>query len=217
MHLFFQQQFYLANAARYPGKETYFYPLKAQLLKRQGHYEGWDLQVLAKICWDCGGKGCDSCDYTGEYSRRVYYLQRWRLGERVYHTPVAEQPEGEPQNTLRDIVQHEPIDPKLGRKALIWLIAKYQPLLLARLWLRLKWYQLTGYRSYGYNRVEIDCAGGWRYLVVLASLFTGWQVFDFRKNYIAIGRKKWNPAMEHFKWVLEAWLPKSERWDDIPF
>lgn len=204
MHLFFQQQFYLANAARYPGKEAYFHPLKAQLLKREGHYEGWDLQLLVKTCWDCNAKGCDSCDYTGEYSRRVYYLERWRLGERVYHTPVALQPEGEPHSRITSIVQHEPVDPKLGRKALIWLMVRYQPLLLARLWVQLKWYQLTERRSGGYHRVEIDCVGSWRYWVAAASLFTGWHVFDVRKKYIVIGRKKWNPAMEHFRWVLKA-------------
>lgn len=150
MLTFLQYQFYLANAADYKGKQQFFYPLKHRLLQRHAISDGWDLQTITKRCWNCGGTGkhwtgeeCYRCDGTGIYSQRTHFLQRWKLGDRVYHCPVEERPDGEPYGEIEGRIEHhsEHIDGALGRKALIWLMVRYQPVVLLKIWVQFQRYR----------------------------------------------------------------------------
>jgi hypothetical protein len=136
---FFQDCLYLANAGDYLGKRRVFYPLKAHILRRHGTYDGWDLQLLTQYCWRCDGTGedpyyfdetCCRCDGSGIWNQSEYWLERWQVGDRVFHCPVDERPEGAPRNMLTRRVTHARVDQRAAKRALFWLLLRFAPLTL---------------------------------------------------------------------------------------
>jgi hypothetical protein len=127
-----RELFHLANSATYPEKWDIFYPLKDELLRKYGIPDGWDLQVIKNECWDCNGTGecffdqsdCYACDGTGIYSQRSVRLDRYRLGDRVYHIPQAAgiEPSGY-KNKIEGLVRHEAVSKEIGWTACQSLLA----------------------------------------------------------------------------------------------
>jgi hypothetical protein len=109
MNKLFQYLFHLANSANYPQKHELFYPLKKQLLRTHAIADGWDLQKIERGCWTCNGAGksewhdydeCPSCEGTGIYDINHHCLLRFKLGDRIYHTPTDDRPGGEPNSQI---------------------------------------------------------------------------------------------------------------------
>ena len=208
---FFQHQFYLANAAEYPGKKPFFYDLKRSLLQRHGYHDGWDLQEIVYECWNCGGTGedkygdyCNKCE-DGVYAIRQFYLERWVLGSRVYHVPILEKPNTKPWNKVEGRIKHEAIARDVGRNALWILMARYQPVLLAKLYRGL-WRSVLSYRMNRLHQDFIFCQGWIRYAIAVASIFSGWIPMSIRVYGVQIVRKTEHPAsVAHLVWLRDAW------------
>lgn len=130
-------------------KQRHFYPFKDRFLRRFGFFDGYDKQVLIKECWACSGtgdvcthcnssRGCTYCPYpvcgkcggSGEYSKRVFWLERRHIYGRVFHIPVNanELPvlTNPPVNVYSEKIQHEEVDPIEARKAALKLILVYE-------------------------------------------------------------------------------------------
>jgi len=79
-----------------------FYPVKTRVLRKYGKFDGYDIQRIHDLCWSCDGTGrwhywyddggdwCWKCNGTGTYRLAWHLLERWRLGEHVFHHPVWE-------------------------------------------------------------------------------------------------------------------------------
>ena len=79
------------RANRKPGDKTGFYQLKDVILKAFGNPDGFDRQLIEHGCWGesymgCGPQ-CMKCCGTGVYQRTCVRLDRFRLGEFVFHQP----------------------------------------------------------------------------------------------------------------------------------
>ncbi|GEM_PF-5562974 len=110
--------FRIANASGSQWTRLLFYEFKNNFLDRHGVPDGWDLQVLDKQCWTCGGTGkfagwddCWDCGATGIYRRVRVVLWRYRLGGDVYHCPDFTGPDGwldltEQMNFPRETIEH---------------------------------------------------------------------------------------------------------------
>jgi hypothetical protein len=230
---FLKQQLYLANAADYRGKQEFFYPLKHKLLQEKAKYEGWENQKIIKVCWcsDYHDDGCNRCNFTGIYSERTYYLQRWNLDDHIYHVPVNEKPEGEALNQIQGKITHCHVSKEEGRQALIWLMLRYQPFLLLKLWLGLKqrefvYYLKVAWWDKNYIYTSYLMFPDWfiqfnldKILIAFAVLFTGYYPLNFRKDGFYIGKPKRNDkAFQHFLWMLQPWIKKDKRIiDEMPF
>lgn len=122
----------LANAGSYPYKLK-FYQVKDFILERYGIPDGYDLQILEDACYNCDGAGCWRCD-KGVWSRRQWYLLRFKLGRHVFHQPVGFLPaQYDRQKDLRETIKgricHAPVDYRLAERAAFRLMRKYQPIL----------------------------------------------------------------------------------------
>ena len=221
---FFQDHFFKANASDYARKQKYFYPLKHKLLHRFGKPDGCDRQIITKTCWDCGGTGqwnklndCTKCDGTGIYYQKTHYLERYILGNRVYHIPV-EYPSSMWKNTILGLVKHEYIEPSLAEKSLHILILRYEfmlavsellNLLLNKLLDRLvaRYYRFYGKKGdwFSWHRPYFQCQGYKKYIFGLASLFAGYIPHHFYEDRFVLIRKERNQIFYHLQWVLEAW------------
>ncbi len=223
---FFQDKLYLANAgAGYNGKVDLFYPLKSRLLQKYGRYKGWQKQTITHECWTCSGGSyylgyeCDRCGGTGIYSRNTHFLKVWQLGDRLYHTPVNEQlPEAEFIGEVSGKIKHEYIESKVGQNALIWLLARYRPLLPVRLYL-----QMAGLRLYQkywqcwWSRT-MHVSGWRRWIAIVAAAFAGYHPSGIFDDRIRFGSK--HDTYEHYLhlcWVLNAWNITDPDASDIPF
>jgi hypothetical protein len=143
-----------ANAGYYPEKD-YFYRFKDRFLRQHGRADGWDRQIITKLCHRCGGKGywtqcticgyygpCDLCWHTvplekhvcgrcddGIYARNIYYLERFILGDTVFHIP-ARIPENDPPvplfvSTITGNIAHAHVDEHEARPAAFRLFKIY--------------------------------------------------------------------------------------------
>jgi hypothetical protein len=132
MNAHLRELFHLANSATYPEKRDIFYPLKHELLRKYGIPDGWDLQIINNKCWDCNGSGecfydqsdCYACDGTGIYSQCSIRLDRYRLGDRVYHIPQSTgiEPSGY-KNKIEGLIRHETVSKEIGWTACQSLLA----------------------------------------------------------------------------------------------
>jgi hypothetical protein len=151
-----------ANAGDYPEKD-YFYRFKDRILRRHGRPDGWDRQIITKLCYRCGGKGywtqcsicayngpcdlcwhtaprekrtCDRCD-DGIYSRHIYYLERFILGDTVFHI-LARIPENDPPvplfvSTIEGRIAHAHVDEHEARMAAFRLFKIYDQEILRQM------------------------------------------------------------------------------------
>jgi hypothetical protein len=108
--------FWLANCN---GNQA-FYAFKKRFLKRFSFQDGWDMQTIEKECWSCDGTGiygedqiCRKCGGYGIYRTSEIWLQRWPLGDKVYHIPEFCSPTHEerkqtnsPRNHIEGKIKH---------------------------------------------------------------------------------------------------------------
>lgn len=117
MNKYLQKLFAICNSGAYPERKEYFYPVKTKLLKKHGIADGYDLQVIQQPCWTCDGTGfdewhdgeqCEDCDGTGIYRTDKIVLARYKLGGRLYHSPVDIAVEKvAPKHTFDNYIRHE--------------------------------------------------------------------------------------------------------------
>lgn len=214
---FLRKQLYLANAANYPGKREYFYPLKNKLIRKYGKYDGYDVQRINKTCWHCGGSGidpydeddsCHKCDGTGIYDTKIVYLERYLIkGDNyVYHSPRDNwvTPKGEKKSVIEGLVKHEPIPEKLGIRACKLLMWRHQPFKLLTLEICL----LVKRTTYRWHSVYFPARSFQSKLIIsFLALFAGWFPTDWYSDEIAVSKpaSERDKAILHLKWVLRAW------------
>ena len=156
MHSFFQGQLLIANrGARALGEQTQsFYKLKTELLKRFAVLDGWDHQLVVKICWNCNGTGeepyeldyindepvtCNRCYGDGEYKRVEWCLLRYRLGQAIFHCPVpiSEAPAGSPRTQVGYLRSDQSsVRPEEATAAYLCLLLRYRPKMLLEMFLK---------------------------------------------------------------------------------
>lgn len=72
-----------------------FYPIKSAILKTWGRADGFDRQLIEYQCWGKTGyyngyycnPYCEKCNGTGAYDRVCIRLDRYRLGDSLFHIP----------------------------------------------------------------------------------------------------------------------------------
>ena len=132
----------LANAASYPEKHFWFYPLKSKILRDHAIMDGFDLQIITKKCW-CGDgiwrgrddtlpkvhwQQCHKCSGTGIYLEKKVLLERWLINGVILHCPSTFIPNAELhkfKETFEGLIQHPPVDEKTGRRAMQRLLLRY--------------------------------------------------------------------------------------------
>lgn len=89
---------HVANSRPPVLREQSFYQLKSDLLHRFAEPDGYDIQRIIKTCYACKGTGiydhryygrmrCNRC-WSGIYQDSLIKLDRWRLGDYVFHEPI---------------------------------------------------------------------------------------------------------------------------------
>jgi len=153
-----------ANAGTYAEKQDWFYPFKAALLKKHAAEDGYDLQIIKKTCWTCHGSGkanvCNSCSYnggcdncwhpssiigkevscpkcngTGIYSRKEYWLKRYKIGNAIFHVPMSnEKAIANPElpNTFVGKIEHAPINQYEAKDCMLKLLFRFD----TKLWMK---------------------------------------------------------------------------------
>lgn len=100
----------LAVANRNPVNRRMFYGLKTWILENYGKADGNDFQLIVKPCWGEFRRDCDdtcrNCGGTGEYSRRTVILERYRLGDSLFHIPRGTIVGAVP--TIEGLIHHRP-------------------------------------------------------------------------------------------------------------
>ena len=81
------------------GDKDQFYAMKEGICKQFGKIDDkHDVQKIRKVCWDCGGAGddgfgwaggCCRCGDTGTYEVIYVKLERWIVGDCVFHRPAG--------------------------------------------------------------------------------------------------------------------------------
>ena len=151
-----------------------FYPYKAQILKRYGVPDGYDVQRIKKECWVCKGEGvsfnpfsqrnpgltlvfCRHCNGTGLYRNSTHYLQRYRLGDRIYHTPTPkDELIGDEREAIRGFVEHSYVSPYPDHELSIqvcllrWLPSQFLAYFIQDA--RKRWQQSDDYWRYKFHR-----------------------------------------------------------------
>lgn len=125
----------LANAGAYACKRD-FYRLKDRILEQYGDPDGYDLQIIEDLCFNCNGDGCWRCD-KGVWDRRTFYLLRYHVGGLVFHKPERFLPpqydrQEDLRETIKGRIRHDEVDHRLAQRAAFRLMRKYHP----ALWLR---------------------------------------------------------------------------------
>lgn len=102
-----------------------FYLLKDKILKKYGHNNGYDLQVIKQTCNSCDGTGkfkchwkstetCWSCGGDGIFRVKQIILERHILNGNIFHIPVGEvqlKPYlGSLKNKIEGYIRHEPTE-----------------------------------------------------------------------------------------------------------
>lgn len=111
------------------------YAVKDRLLRRFGRLIGEDIQHIVRVCYTCEGSGwyehgdpCRRCGGTGIWSERWFRLERWQLGNRVFHRPVG--PMARPMNgmvTIEGRIYHEDTRGRASTEAFLWLMLFMSP------------------------------------------------------------------------------------------
>lgn len=205
----FERLLYIANSSKYSEKDEYFYPLKNRLLLRHAVYDGYDEQVINKDCWNCNGTGidkwdtdCDKCNSSGIYEVKKYYLKRYILNNRLYHSPQFMKPDGECKETIEGLIQHEPIASLTGKRACKWLMLRYDFLRL----LKLELFNLTEIiTSPMPKRFILANNIAEKLFVSGASLFSGHAPYYWTEETVKVVKLHKDANLSHLTWVLRAW------------
>lgn len=102
--------FKVCNSAGAWWCQRAFYALKNQLLEKYGHPADYDLQIIKKQCYACGGTGrfrdmrCNRCD-NGIYQIRKVVLKRFILNNQLFHKPVGNLMETTPAKIA--VIEHK--------------------------------------------------------------------------------------------------------------
>lgn len=128
--------FRLANAGSYCDKQS-FYAFKTRFLKRFAQRDGWDLQEMPKFCYACAGSGthltgqsCHRCHGSGIYTIAHHWLERWQLGDHIYHVPIHCSPpfkEQHPVHTFSGRIQHEEVPGNVAYRCYLRLLLRHEP------------------------------------------------------------------------------------------
>lgn len=134
--------FWLANCN---GNQA-FYAFKKRFLKRFSFQDGWDLQTIEKECWTCDGTGtydwagsgletCRKCGGDGIYRTSEIWLQRWLLGDKVYHIPEFCSPPHQerretnsPRRYIEGKIKHVEIPESVSRRCFYRLLLRHEPM-----------------------------------------------------------------------------------------
>lgn len=128
--------FRMANAGSYSDKRR-FYDFKARFLKRFATPDGFDLQHVDHHCWTCDGTGlyadeteCRSCQGTGIHHTNDHWLERWKLGNDIFHVPYFCSPPLHLQQPVREyegLIKHKDVDDKAAYRCFLRLLVRHEP------------------------------------------------------------------------------------------
>ena len=100
----------------WPYKQAFYKLVKEEILHEFGYMAGYDLQVIDHACRRCHNgitsrsRRCMDCDGQGIYSKSKFVLERWILGDLLFHKPInnAFIPEyGLFNNVIHGIINHK--------------------------------------------------------------------------------------------------------------
>lgn len=133
---------HVANAYPPIFYKSNFYTLKEKLLKRFGETDGFDVQHIVKVCYDCDGLGyhligvmnlgepttmkkkCIRCA-DGVYTQFWVELRRYCLGKHLFYSPEKRYytaPEFELERPMiKGYVEHRRYPCHLSYEAFLWL------------------------------------------------------------------------------------------------
>lgn len=129
----------LANAHPPTLHRSEFYALKDRLLRRWGRLAGQDIQRIVYECWgyeddgECLGKGCEKCGGTGVFSSKTTLLERWELGERIFHRPARQVWGSEWTPNIHGRIRHAEVSHASAAEATLWLALFFDQRLFWRL------------------------------------------------------------------------------------
>jgi hypothetical protein len=109
---------HLANAAPPYGdwRREHFYAMKQRILERFGRRDGEDIQFITKPCWGDRRRGyrgvCTRdqecrCGGSGVYDFYWVRLERWRMGDHIFHRPVERLRSSPGKVTIEGIIRHQ--------------------------------------------------------------------------------------------------------------
>jgi hypothetical protein len=190
---------HLANAERSVGRD--FYECKTFLLRRYGRFDGHDMQEIQKECWgyrddECGPQ-CRKCGGTGIYSQKWIRLERWKLGNYLFHVPNGTTYSRPDSVQIQGRIEHADYGLK-SREAQLWLY------LLSGEFLKL----LHALRSSCY------CYPKWWPMCRFQKLFMTWHLFlAWRKCWCG----RWFPTLGRGWCVCGKCRSKSKDVSNVPF
>ena len=115
-------------------RERFLYPLKRRILATHGTFEGYQVQTIRHLCNCCDGTGwwhywrndadrCEKCGGTGTHHRTWHLLETWRLGGRLFHSPVRRAMRlGRIGKPIKGLVRHAPVNPSIAVRSLFFLL-----------------------------------------------------------------------------------------------
>lgn len=117
-----------------------FYRVKDRILTKWGKPDGFDTQIIEKVCWGCNGTGdyngrtCYKCGGDGIYSIRTITLARYRLADQVFHRPTTagSNLEGKERNVIYGKVKHDRYDYHLETEMMFWFLLVFDPKTFAK-------------------------------------------------------------------------------------
>jgi len=110
---------WLANSRPPALERESFYKMKSVLLNRYGKKSGIDVQHIKKECWECNKNGI--------YQEFWTMLQKYQLGNHIFHVPISERLYENPniKVTITDYIKHKSPKYYLSAEALYWLALIY--------------------------------------------------------------------------------------------
>ena len=132
------------QASKHWYNKPAFYQFKSSLLTKYGHENGYDLQIIERVCFNCSGSGihwnkepCWQCN-KGIHHTSYVLLKRYLLNGEVFHCPHLSTNdkwtgpinkntiyrEFEYKNIIIGLIKHEPSEYNL-EVAIVELYLKY--------------------------------------------------------------------------------------------
>lgn len=136
--------FRMANAGQYAFKRDWFYPFKTRFLVKHAIPDGYDLQIIERLCHSCFGTGIWTSEYTGRedicwrctkgvYDLAHIRLTRWDLCGEIFHCPdgrILSSQTGH-RNVFHGLIKHaQTVPDSHAFRAFLRLLLRYEPLTL---------------------------------------------------------------------------------------